>query len=196
MILKSPLRYATQQDAVAMAELVNMAGEELPYYLWSQLAEAGESPWDVGQSRAQRESGGFSYRNTIVREEGNTIVACLIGYSLADQPDPDVYTEIPAMFVPLQELEDLACGRWYVNVLSTYPEHRGKGYGSEFLKLAEQIGRDSNKKGMSVIVSNTNSGARRLYESHGYVEKESRPMVKEDWQNSGENWILLVKDFL
>ncbi len=178
-----------------MAELVNMAGENLPYYLWSQLAGPDESPWDVGRSRAQRESGGFSYRNTIVRVIDDVVVACLIGYPLPDRPDPDVYSDMPAMFVPLQELEDMACGTWYVNVLATLPAYRGKGYGSAFLQLAEQVGFDENKSGMSVIVSDANPGARCLYERHGYVEKSMRPMVKESWENPGQNWLLLVKEF-
>lgn len=193
--LNPPFRQATFDDASAMAELVNMAGEGLPFYLWSQMAESNESPWDVGHSRAQRESGGFSYRNTVIREQENNIVACLIGYPLADQVDPDVYHDMPAMFVPLQELEDMACDTWYVNVLATYPEYRSKGYGADFLSLAEQISRDLGKKGMSVIVSDANIDARRLYERTGYVEKAVRPMVKEDWDNPGNNWILLINEF-
>ena len=38
---------------------------------------------------------------------------------------------MPPMFVPLQELEDRVPGTWYVNVLATLEEHRGKGYGKE-----------------------------------------------------------------
>jgi len=51
-----------------MADLVNMAGEGLPLYLWTKLAAPGQSPSEVGQERARRESGAFSYRTTIVRE--------------------------------------------------------------------------------------------------------------------------------
>ncbi|HEY5641696.1 MAG TPA: GNAT family N-acetyltransferase, partial [Woeseiaceae bacterium] len=56
-------------DARAMAELINIAGEGLPVYLWAKIAEPGQSPWEVGRQRAQRDSGSFSYRNTVVREE-------------------------------------------------------------------------------------------------------------------------------
>ncbi len=48
---------------------------------------------------------------------------------------------------------------------------------------------------MSLIVSDANTGARRLYERQGYVEQDSKPMVKEGWQNPGQNWVLLVKPF-
>ena len=68
------------------------------------------------------------------------------------------------MFVPLQELENLAPGTWYVNVLAAYPEERGKGHGTALLGVAEQLAADAGRRGLSIIVSDTNTGARRLYE--------------------------------
>jgi ribosomal protein S18 acetylase RimI-like enzyme len=96
--------------------------------------------------------------------------------------------------VPLQQLEDLAPGTWYVNVLATYPEHRGKGYGTELLKIAERLAFDSERRGMSIVVSDANVGARRLYERCGYAQQATRPMRKNGWKNTGRNWVLLVKD--
>lgn len=192
--IKRPFRYATPDDAPVMAELVNMAGEGMPLYLWSKLAgETGQSPWDIGCERARREAGSFSYRNTILREEDGQTVAGLIGYPLADEPEPADYANMPPMFVPLQQLEDQVPGTWYVNVLAAYPEHRGKGYGAELLSLAENIASDSGCRGMSIIVADSNTGARRLYERQGYLERDRRPMVKEDWAHPGAEWVLLVK---
>ncbi|HSR63424.1 MAG TPA: GNAT family N-acetyltransferase [Gammaproteobacteria bacterium] len=192
--LRPPHRPATPEDAHAMAELVNMAGENLPLYTWDSMAGPGESAWDVGISRARREHGGFSWRNTILREDSGSIIACLIGYPLEDTPQPVDYGEMPSMFVPLQQLEDEVPGTWYVNVLATYPEYRGKGYGSELLDIAEQLAVDTNRNGISVIVSNANTGARRLYKKQGYREYARRAMVKEDWENPGAEWILLSKE--
>ena len=191
--LELPLRWATVDDADPMTELVNFAGEGMPVYLWTQMAEDGQSPWDIGRERARRESGSFSYRNTVVREDGGRVAACLIGYPLPDEPEPVDYDELPAMFRPLQELEDLAPKTWYVNVLATFPEHRGKGYGGELLEVAEEIARDTHRDGLSIIVSDANTGARRLYERSGYEEIVTRPMHKDGWENDGENWVLLVK---
>lgn len=191
--LKPPYRAATPLDAAAMADLVNIASEGMALYLWTEMAGDDGSPWEIGQQRAQRESGGFSYRNTVVREVGGSVVAALIGYALPDEPDPCDYSELPAMFVPLQQLEDLAPGTWYVNVLAAYPEHRGKGYGTGLLEVAEQIAAQQRCKGLSLIVSDGNSGARKLYARCGYEEVASRPMLKDAWENAGENWVLLVK---
>jgi len=192
-MIEPPNRTATPDDAAVMAELVNMAGEGMPFYLWSKMATPGESAWDIGRTRARREQGGFSYRNTVIREEQGYPVACLIGYPLNDEPEAVDFTGMPPMFVPLQELEDLAHGTWYVNVLATYPEYRGKGYGSELLQLAEEIARETNMRGLSLIVADTNTGARRLYKRHGYHFKAQRKMEKEKWKNPGQNWLLLIK---
>lgn len=188
-----PFRQATPDDAKAMAELVNFAGEGMPVYLWTKMAKAGESPWDIGRQRAQRDSGGFSYRNTVLRDDAGKPAAALIGYPLPFEPDPVNYDEMPAMFVPLQQLEDLAAGTWYVNVLATYPDYRGKGFGSGLLAIAEKLARNTGRNGLSIIVSDANDGARRLYARQGYKEIAARPMVKEDWENRGENWVLLRK---
>lgn len=76
------IRSATLQDAVALAELVNFAGEGLPFYLWTKMAKNGEDPWSVGTARARREEGSFSYRNATVIDEDRNVAACLIGYGL------------------------------------------------------------------------------------------------------------------
>lgn len=193
MMLSPPFRHATPDDAEAMTAFVNIAGEGLPLHIWSKMAEPGEDPWTVGRKRAQRESGSFSYRNAVMLEQGGRVVAGLIGYRLPDEPEPIDYDAMPAMFVPPQELENLASGTWYVNVLACYPEARGKGYGSKLLGVAEDLAAATRSRGLSIIVSDANRCARRLYERCGYRFVDERPIVKEEWSNPGENWVLLVK---
>lgn len=67
-------RPATRDDAPALAELVNFAGEGLPVYLWEKSKEPGETVWDVGRRRAEREEGNFSYRNALVANPGTNWV--------------------------------------------------------------------------------------------------------------------------
>ena len=191
--LSPPFRNATAADAAALAELVNMAGYGLPLFLWSRMAKDSEDAWDVGRRRARRAEGSFSYRNAVMVEEAGKVVSCLTGYALPDEPEPIDYDAMPAMFVPMQELENLAPRTWYVNVLATYPEHRGKGYGARLLAIAERLAADTKRAGLSIIVSDANAGGRRLYDRSGYREIAKRPMVKDGWEGPGENWVLLVK---
>jgi ribosomal protein S18 acetylase RimI-like enzyme len=190
--LKPPFRHAIIDDAPVLAELVNYAGEGLPHYLWGTLAESGEDAWDVGRRRAARDDGSFSYRNAAIIERDGNCAGCLIGYEIPDDPEP-IADDMPAMFVPLQELENLVPGTWYVNVLAVRPQFRGHGLGTQLLDLADKTAQSLGKRGLSVIVSDANAGALRLYERCGYSQSATRPMVKEGWKNDGTLWVLLAK---
>ena len=124
-------RPATVDDATVLAELINYAGEGLPLYLWGQMAQPGESG---GRRRAAREEGSFSYRNATIIEHDGKCAGCLIGYEIPDNPEP-LPDDMPAIFVPLQELENLAPGTWYINVLAVRPQFRNQGLGTKLLAL-------------------------------------------------------------
>ena len=183
------IRPARHEDAALIARLVNRAAEGLPKLLWRDMAEAGEGPWDVGERRAASEDAPISYRCTWMAEMDGKTAGCLITHEIPANPDPIPEDELP-MFIPLLELENQAPETCYVYVLSTLKEMRGKGVGSALLRHAEQF---RGPKGMSLIVSDANLGARRLYERHGYREADKRLMVKIGWDNPGEHWVLMTK---
>ena len=190
MNLTPPLRLATAADARELAELVNFAGEGLPYYLWSQMAKGEQNPWEIGFERqAAKAEAGQIY----VVDEGEGAVAGLTGYTIGSEPET-IGPDTPALFKPLLELENRAPMTWYVNVLACYPNHRGKGYGTKLLALAEDLARAAERARMSLIVADTNTGARRLYVRAGYQEIATAPCVREGWQTHTRNWVLLTKD--
>ena len=193
--MQPPFRPAVKADVRLLAALVNFAGEGLPLYLWGKLAQPSETAWEVGVQRASRDDGSFSYRNAAIIEHQGQAAGCLIGYEIPDKPDA-VGSDMPAIFVPLQELENLAPATWYVNVLAVMPQYRNHGLGTRLLSLADETGRTLRKRGLSVIVSDANEGARRLYERCGYRKAATRPMVKEGWISEGDNCVLLVKPLL
>lgn len=114
---------------------------------------------------------------------------CLIAYQ---QPDvaPPLDPDLPSMLAPLQELENEAPGTGYVYVLSTAAGMRGRGVGTRLLDFAERY---RGPNGMSLIVADNNTGAKKLYERCGYAEAARRRMVKKGWQSEGTDWILMVK---
>ncbi len=187
--IEPPARLATPSDAAELADLVNFAGEGLPLHIWKGLCTDGQDPWEVGKARqAEKAAEG----QIIVVDYGQGAVASLTGYVIGDEPT-EIGEDFPALFRPLQELENQALNSWYVNVLACYPTHRGKGIGSQLLDLAEDIGRSESVRRMSVIVAGNNTGARRLYERHGYVQTATAPCIKEDWKTPAETWVLLIK---
>ena len=187
--LDMTIRRATRHDARALAPLINQAGEGLPALIWAGLAAPGQDPWQVGVSRVESEDAGVSFRNAWVGHVHGKLAGCLLAYRQPDLPEP-IPDDAPAMFRPLLELEAEAPGTGYVYVLATVPEMQGQGVGNRMLEFAERY---RGLNGMSLIVSDANAGARRLYERHGYAERATRPMVKDGWQNPGINWVLMVK---
>jgi ribosomal protein S18 acetylase RimI-like enzyme len=187
--LEPPMRLATWADAAELAELVNFAGEGLPLHIWTGLAEDGQDPWDVGRARqAEKACEG----QIVVVDFGNGAVASLTGYEIGREP-VEIGENFPALFRPLQELENQALQSWYVNVLACYPDYRGQGLGSRLLDLADEIALANGFHRMSVIVASNNIGARRLYERKGYRELATALCVKGDWDTETENWVLLGK---
>ncbi|MBV8753279.1 MAG: GNAT family N-acetyltransferase [Hyphomicrobiales bacterium] len=184
-------RRATPADAAAIAELVELAGEGLPLCLWTQLAGPGGDPWEVGRKRVRSETTGISYRNALIAELAGKTIGALIGYPLGE-PESIANSE-HALLVPLYELMNLAPNTWYVNALAAYPEHRGVGLGAALLGEADKFAAAAGLSGLSLEVTDTNTGARRLYERQGYREAARRKMVKDGWQHPGAEWVLMLK---
>jgi len=186
-------RPARLADASALAVLVDIAGEGLPNWLWRDLAGPGRSVLEVGRERARREEGGFSYRHATVAETGGEIAASLVVYRLDDPYDLTGVGDLPPHVQPLVRLESQAPGSWYVNVLATFPEYRGRGIGSALLAIGEEKARQAGSRVMSIIVGSWNAGAERLYRRLGYETVASeRAVLPPEFPQTGD-WLLMIK---
>jgi ribosomal protein S18 acetylase RimI-like enzyme len=191
------VRSARKADAAALAILVDIAGEGMPSFMWSQMREPGQSVFEVGRARAARETGAFSFRNAQVAEIGGDVAACLVDYRLDDPYDTGDLAKLPELVRPLVVLEAKAPGSWYVNVLAAFPEFRGQGIGARLLALAEERGRAQGATAASIIVASENEGAVRLYARTGYRETARAPVVEfpgcAQIRQLGGDWVLMVK---
>lgn len=183
------LRPATKADADHLTRFINLAGDGLPLHLWQQLAEPGQDPWEVCRQRAQRDEGGFSFRNATIATWNGTPAAALIAYPIAPPETPRNYDELPPLFRPLQELEDLAGQSFYINVVATYDRYRKRGLGTALMREAA---RQAKGKPLSLIVSDTNPAAIRLYQALGFVRRAARAPVKDGWHTDTNQWILMT----
>ncbi len=192
--MSTTIRKATIDDAPKLAELMNMAGEGIPAYLWERAAEPGEDVMALGVRRVTRAEGGFSYTNAHVALRDGSIAGMLLGYRLPDPYDTGPLNEIPAVVQPLLALESLAPGSWYVNAVATDSAYRGQGLGRQLMELAEQLASAANAKALSLIVAEQNDLARRLYEKIGYQTIARRPIVQFPGCPHTGDWILMKKD--
>lgn len=186
------IREAKASDAADLVRYINMAADDLPLHFWKKSVGPEGDPWAWGRERAMRETGGFSYRNAWLAEVDGKVAACLLGYPAEDAPGP-IDPDTPPIFVPLLELEALAPGSWYLNVLATDAAFRGKGCGSTLLAQAEAVTRASGREVVSLIAADTHHEALRLYCAKGYQEVARRAVVKQDWAVEAREWILFTK---
>ncbi|MCB9852724.1 MAG: GNAT family N-acetyltransferase [Phycisphaerales bacterium] len=196
--LTSPFRRATIEDAATTAELVNIACDDMALHVWKHLAQPGQSPWDVGIERVRLGVVSVACHNTVIREADGRVAACLIGYPSRDAatsgPPQPSNAELQTLVAPLIELGNLVTCNWYLNVLATFPQFRGRGFASELLRIADRLANEADCARISLTMSDANTAARRLYERHGYTERARRPIDKGSWNHAGHDWVLMVKE--
>jgi GNAT superfamily N-acetyltransferase len=185
-----PIRRAKPADAPKITPLINSAGEGIPLHLWRSMAPAGEDPWDFA---ARRWAEKLEDIDVSVVDFGAGPVACLVGYPTPKTPRP-ISDDTPAMFRPALELENLAPGSWYINMLATEAAFRGRGLASALLAQAEMQARNDDFDRLSLIVANKKTGAIRLYRTFGFAETARRPIVEDEgWTSDSDEWVLMLR---
>ncbi len=175
--VSSRISAATTDDAEALAKLIDIAGEGIPSWLWSQSAAAGQSPLHVGRQRARRDTGGFSYKNAMVARRQDNLAGMVLSYPIIAAPDDDP-DGLPAPIAPFVSLEKHAVGTWYVNALAVFPAYQGGGLGRLLMDAAEDAACQHGFDRTSIQVYAQNHGAVRLYTGLGY-DVASREPVRE-----------------
>jgi ribosomal protein S18 acetylase RimI-like enzyme len=187
------IQSAVKEDAADLAYLFNLAGEGIPKYLWSEIAETGQDPMELGRIRASREEGGFSYKNARVYVEAGKLQGMVVSYQ---QPKPysvDDIEEYPEIVKPLVLLEAKAPGSWYINAIATFKEFQGRGVAQRLLSDAEEQAISASISEMSLIVASENIRAKELYQHIGYESVSSLPVVSYPGCLHGGEWLLMVK---
>jgi ribosomal protein S18 acetylase RimI-like enzyme len=197
MAAKFSLRPATRKDAVDLAILMDMASRGLLNWLWSTLAEPGQSALEVGRDRVlNRTDIPSHYSRWCVAEQDGAIAGGYAGYVVPDPYDPGDVSELPDVYGPLLELEALAAGSWFLIAIAVYPEFRRQGLGSVLLKSAIGEAQRLEAQTIALTVSTVNRSALQLYEDHGFEELARRQAVA--FPSSGEigKWMLLSRSFV
>lgn len=188
-------RQARKSDAVDLACLIDCASRGLALWLWSTLREPGQSVIEVGRHRIRTQTASpLHYRAFTVAEVDGAIAGALTGRLIPIPHERGDSADLPDVFAPLLELEAIAAGSWYLNVVAVYREFRGQGVGSALLRQAEEIARLADAPQISLIVEEANPGALKLYLRYGFEEWARRPYVPFPGSTDEGDWILLRKD--
>jgi len=129
------IRKAMPADCRVIAELALMAGEGIPAFFWQQ---PGQNIIDTGAKKACSETDNFSYHNVHLAELNNEATAMLLAYKLPEKDDTNL-DQLPKIIRPLIELEQCMPGSFYINMIATYPQHRGKAVGTKLLGAVDNL---------------------------------------------------------
>ena len=190
------IRPARKSDAAEIALLVNIAvhGHMSPGWAHSKEAEGTYDPLEVGRLEMLDDDTEFSWRSAWMAEVDGEIAGMLLGYRKDDVREP-VPADVWAPLVPIEELEAGANGLWFISMVGVHKPWRSRGAGSALLEQAETQAKNTQARGLALIVGDANAGARKLYESRGFSVKASRPMVPfPGTGQEGTDWLLMVKE--
>ena len=185
------IRQAAKSDGLALAKLIDIAGEGIPAWLWSQKCDDRRAPLVIGCERAQRDSGGFSYSHALVAERLGEPLGMVLSYAIDSAPDDDPDT-LPAPIAPFVALEAQSVGTWYINALAVFAANRNAGVGQRLLAAAEKRAVACGYDRMSIQVYGQNSGAFRLYERLGYALAANAPVQRHPCQPYYTGDVLLL----
>ena len=197
MSLVNPLtlRRAAVDDARAVAQLMAIAGDGIPTWLWSRAAKTGQDPLFVGTERAARPDANFSFRNAVLAERAGQTAGMMLGYRLAE-PTPEAIAglgDLPDLLRPLVELELEAPDSFYVNALAVFDGYRDNGIGTRLLQAAAGRATALGCPRLSLLVFSQNLGAVRLFERNGYRAVASRPVAAHPCHPYDDRILLMAR---
>jgi len=125
----------------------------------------------------------WAYENASVAVHDGRVIgevhAFAFGDAANDPPSPMVPKDRLVLLEPFDRVAPQAVGTYHINILSVYPEFRGKGIGTMLMNLARSHadGRGFSKLSLFVF---EDTRAVNLYERLGFVVCGRSPIVKHE----------------
>ena len=171
MLDKIIFRPARSQDSLEIAQLTIAASGGMMEFLFHGLGEI--STEQILAALIEKEQDNLSYRNTIVVEYQNRVIAIANSYLATDHR----ITKEMISFFPkerLDLLEDFFASRidnsLYLNALSVKAEYRRQGIGRSLIQKVKRKANSESFSSVSLIVWTDNKRAISLYNRLGFQE--------------------------
>ena len=157
-------RPAVRNDAREIARLFQISSEGCADYIWSLIAQPGQTLLDVGEMRYAREGVIFSYENCLIAESEGRVIGMMHSFVMRDDPEAEPVTD--PVLAPYADME--VADTLYISSLALHEGWRNLGLGAKFLQHARERCSELGLTGLSLIDYAANTGARRFYERHGF----------------------------
>jgi len=171
--MKTPIkkiRQARPADFKQVAPLIVQAMEELACTFANTTEPQKSLP--LFEHFFQLPANQYSFENTLVYEEKNEITGSITAYEGALLP---LYRKPFLDYIALNyNVKDLIIenetlkGEFYIDTLSVYPEHQGKGIGSKLLRAIKEKAEKEGHQKLGLLVDLKNPHAKKLYLALGF----------------------------
>jgi len=142
-------------------------------------AVPGLKPRQILDMRLEQEGTSFHYTWGSIAEIDGALAGGVHAYPVdledTDPPDPFIPSDRLQYFAPLEGL--VLPGSYYLNAIAVEPSFKSQGVGKVLLNHVIATAIEQKFPAVSLLAMAENVAARRLYESHGFVECGRRTTV-------------------
>jgi ribosomal protein S18 acetylase RimI-like enzyme len=172
-------RSGRKEDCHKLAEFVYIASDGVVEFLFRDLID-GVSPVQMVARNLGKDRGYYTFKNTIVAEQGSSVVGASFYYPASEH----VISDEMRNFLPadrLAHLQHVLNGRvensLYVDTLCVDENYRGNGIGADLIALTQKKAIELGYDALSLIALADNTNAHRLYFRCGFEIVSNLEMV-------------------
>ncbi len=166
----STIRPARSEDFKQVAPLIIQAMEDLACTFAN--TEDSEMAIPLFEHFFQQKANQYSFENTLVYEEDNEIAGSITVYDGALLPAyREPFLKYIAENYNVKDLiieNETLIGELYIDSLSVFPKHQGKGIGSKLLLAIKAKAKEEGHKKIGLLVDFKNPSAKKLYSALGF----------------------------
>lgn len=192
----STVRRATADDALAIALIVDQAGDGLELWYWLNSRPRGQSPFDFGMDLIRNDPGVFyHYSNCYLVELDGKIAGGAMGHRARPRWTPEslatLLSGMPEAARALVEIESRVTDGWQMMAGAVFRPYRGLKLGAALVDLSWQLALASGEKWASLVVDSENERAFKTYRDFGFKEVARSPKLPYPGSPTvGSEWVL------
>jgi ribosomal protein S18 acetylase RimI-like enzyme len=163
-------RTGRREDCPKLAEFIYIASDGVVEFLFRDLISS-QNPQQIVAYNIGRDAGYYTYKNTIVAEDGPNAVGACFSYPSRYH----VISDEMRKFFPADRLEHLKYilsgpveNSLYLDTLCVDENFRGRGVGGELISLTKEKAAEGGFIALSLIALADNKNAHRLYHRCGF----------------------------
>lgn len=168
--LSAEIRQAYPNDYGQVAPLIVQAMEDLACTFVNTTTP--EEAYPLFELFFRQPANQYSYENALVYEENGEIAGSIIAYDGGLLPIlREPFLKYIAKHYDVKDLvieNETLKGELYIDTISVYPSHQGKGIGKKLLAAIQNKAQAEGHEKIGLLVDLNNPSAKKLYSALGY----------------------------